>query len=92
MPNGQDKAWTWHCNDFSEGTASLDKLAAKFRNPDDAKAFKAIFEAAVVYNRDAKAGKDLVVAEEVEDIEEAVVDDIDTNKTADPDAQDGDDK
>ena len=45
--------------------------------------FKEKFEAAQTFNVDAKAGKeDLVWAETVEDIEEVVEDDIDTNKTA----------
>ena len=43
--------------------------------------------AAKKFNEDAKAGKDddLVWAETVEDIDEPVIDDIDTNKTADAD-------
>jgi hypothetical protein len=44
-------------------------------------------EAAQIYNQNSKAGKEVIMADTVEDIEEAVVDDIDTNKTADPDAE-----
>ena len=82
-----DKAWMWLCNDFSDGEANLDKLAARFQNADAAKEFKAAFEAAQVYNRDAKAGKDLVVAPTVDDVEEKEDDDIDVNKTADKDGE-----
>lgn len=45
-------------------------------------------EAAQVFNADAKAGKadgELVFADTVEDVEEVLEDDIDTNKTADAD-------
>ena len=41
--------------------------------------------AAQVFNKTAKDGGEVVMAPEVEDIEEVAVDDIDTNKTADPD-------
>ena len=49
--------------------------------------FKQSFNDARVFNALAKEGKDeeLVWAELVEDIEEKEVDDIETNKTADPD-------
>jgi hypothetical protein len=48
--------------------------------------FQKIFEASQVFNIKAKAGdEDLVWADVVEDHEEKVEDDIDTNKTADVD-------
>ena len=36
-----------------------------------------------MFNTDAKAGKEVVMADTVEDVEEVGEDDIDTNKTAD---------
>ena len=82
-----DKAWMWICNDFSDGEASLDKLAAKFQNATLAKEFETAFNAARTYNEDAKAGKDVVEAPVIEDVEEAEVDDIDVNQTADKDGE-----
>ena len=85
-----DKAFMWACNDFSDGEASLDKLAARFKDADQANEFKAVWEAAQKFNQDAKAGKgkdELTFADEVEDVEEKEEDDIDTNKTADADGE-----
>ena len=85
-----EKAVMWVANDFSDGEGVLDKLAARFQNTDQVAAFKAAFEAAQKFNIDAKAGKedkDLIFAEEVEDIDEKEEDDIDTNKTADKDGE-----
>ena len=65
-----DKAWMWICNDFSDGDAALDKLAAKFQNADLAKEFETAFNTARTYNIDAKAGKDVVDAPVIEDVEE----------------------
>ena len=68
----------------------MDKLAARFKSVDEAKQFKEQFEAAQKFNNDAKAGKtkdELVFADAVEDIDEPVEDDIDTNKTADADGE-----
>ena len=80
------------CQDFSDPEAPadglLEKLAVKFNTVEQADAFKKSFEAAQTFNADAKAGKDLVWAETVEDIEEVAEDDIDTNKTADAEGQD----
>ena len=85
-----DKAYMWVCNDFSDGEAALEKLAARFKSAEAAEEFKKIFEASQVFNKDAKDGKaDLVWAETVEDIEEVQEDDIDTNKTADADGEGG---
>ena len=82
-----DKAYMWVCNDFSDDQAGpLEKIAARFQNAELASVFKAAFEAAQLFNTDAKAGKadgDLKFADEVEDVEEKVEDDIDVNKTAD---------
>ena len=84
-----DKAFMWVCHDFSDETeGQLEKLACRFQNAEKAQAFQAAFEAAQVFNVDAKAGKeDLVYAEEVEDIKEEIEDDIDVNKTADADGE-----
>jgi len=87
-----EKAFMWVCQDFSDGEAEgvLDKLAARFQNVEQANEFKAKFEAAQKFNTDAKAGKpdsELVFADTIEDIEEVVEDDIDTNKTADADGE-----
>ena len=89
-----DKAWVWSCKDYSEETeGSIEKLAARFQNAEAAKTFKEAFDAGKEFNSKAKVDgckdEDLVWAPTVEDIEEPVVDDIDTNKTADAD---GDDK
>ena len=86
------KQYMWVCQDFSDPEAPadglLEKLAVKFNTVEQADAFKKSFEAAQTFNADAKAGKDLVWAETVEDIEEVAEDDIDTNKTADAEGQD----
>ena len=85
---GSEKAVCWGCQDFSEEPEGVvDKLAARFNQVDQCKQFKEMFEAAKVFNALAKDGKDdeLVWAPLVEDIDEPVVDDIDTNKTADAD-------
>ncbi|CAJ1079920.1 E3 SUMO-protein ligase RanBP2 isoform X2 [Xyrichtys novacula] len=41
---GQDKAWVWMANDFSDGDAKLEQLAAKFKSPELAVEFKEKFE------------------------------------------------
>ena len=83
-----DKAYMWVCHDFSDETAGkLEKLCARFQNVDAAKDFLEKFEAAQVFNADAKAGKEVVMADTVEDVEEVAEDDIDTNKTADADGE-----
>ena len=85
MPNS-DKQIMWVCHDFSdEVEGQLEKLCAKFKNGEDANDFKEKFEAAQTFNVDAKAGKEVVMADTVEDVEEVAEDDIDTNKTADAD-------
>ena len=85
---GSEKAVCWPCQDFSEeAEGTFEKLAARFNKVEQCEEFKKAIEAARVFNEAAKAGKDdeLVWAELVEDIDEPVVDDIDTNKTADAD-------
>ena len=81
MPN-QERAFVWFCQDFAEGEAAMEKFAVRLRTNDDAEEFKTKFAAAQEFNNKAKAGDDdLVWADTVEDVEEAV-DDIETNKTA----------
>ncbi|XP_028289444.1 ranBP2-like and GRIP domain-containing protein 3 isoform X2 [Parambassis ranga] len=41
---GSDKAWIWMANDFSDGDANLEQLAAKFKTPELAEEFKEKFE------------------------------------------------
>ncbi|CAN9497895.1 unnamed protein product [Ophioblennius macclurei] len=41
---GSDKAWIWMANDFSDGDANLEQLAAKFKSPELAEEFKQKFE------------------------------------------------
>uniref|UniRef100_G3NUQ9 RAN binding protein 2 n=1 Tax=Gasterosteus aculeatus aculeatus TaxID=481459 RepID=G3NUQ9_GASAC len=41
---GSDKAWIWLANDFSDGDARLEQLAAKFKTPELAEEFKEKFE------------------------------------------------
>lgn len=41
---GSDKAWIWMANDFSDGDAKLEQLAAKFKSPEVAEEFKLKFE------------------------------------------------
>lgn len=61
----------------------MEKFAVRLRTAEDAESFKSKFDAAQVFNTKAKAGDDdLEWADTVEDVEEEVVDDIDTNKTA----------
>ena len=92
---GNDKAFVWSCNDFSEEEARLEKLAARFQNAENAALFKEAFEAAVKFNnmvREDKLDK-LVFAPAIEDHEEVVADDPEKNTTADADGgkDDGDD-
>ncbi|XP_053311054.1 ranBP2-like and GRIP domain-containing protein 4 [Spea bombifrons] len=42
---GSDRAWMWMANDFSDGDAKLENLAAKFKTPEQAEDFKSKFEA-----------------------------------------------
>ncbi|XP_023272443.1 ranBP2-like and GRIP domain-containing protein 3 isoform X2 [Seriola lalandi dorsalis] len=41
---GSDKAWIWMANDFSDGDANLEQLAAKFKSSELAEEFKEKFE------------------------------------------------
>ena len=41
---GSDKAWMWLANDFSDGDARMEQLAAKFKTPELALEFKQKFE------------------------------------------------
>lgn len=41
---GSDKAWIWMANDFSDGDAKPEQLAAKFKTPELAEEFKEKFE------------------------------------------------
>ncbi|XP_075056368.1 ranBP2-like and GRIP domain-containing protein 4 isoform X2 [Mixophyes fleayi] len=43
--SGSDRAWMWMANDFSDGDAKLEQLAAKFKIPEQAEEFKNKFEA-----------------------------------------------
>ena len=89
MKNSNDKAWFWSCHDHSEEEPAIEKLAARFQTAENAAAFKDAFNAAKEFNKKAKAGdEDLVWAEAIEDVEEVLEDDIDTNKTADADGDD----
>ncbi|XP_077094435.1 E3 SUMO-protein ligase RanBP2-like isoform X5 [Siphateles boraxobius] len=42
--SGSDRAWMWIANDFSDGDARLEQLAAKFKTPELAEEFKQKFE------------------------------------------------
>ncbi|CAI9535503.1 unnamed protein product [Staurois parvus] len=42
--SGSDRAWIWMANDFSDGDAKLEQLAAKFKTPEQADEFKNKFE------------------------------------------------
>ncbi|XP_058885011.1 E3 SUMO-protein ligase RanBP2-like isoform X2 [Acipenser ruthenus] len=42
--SGSDRAWMWLANDFSDGDAKLEQLAAKFKMPELAEEFKLKFE------------------------------------------------
>ena len=87
---GSDKALCWPCQDFSEEVEGVfDKLAVRFNKVEQCTQFKDAFNAAKLFNEKAKAEEfeALVWADLVEDIDEPVVDDIDTNKTADADAE-----
>ena len=82
---GNDKAFVWSCNDFSEEEARLEKLAARFQTGENTALFKSAFEAAVKFNNLVREEKldQLVYAPAIEDHEEVVVDDPDKNTTAD---------
>ena len=83
-----DKAFVWSCMDFSDGDETAEQMAARFQNVESANTFKKSFNDARVFNALARDGKDdeLVWADLVEDTEEKEVDDIETNKTADQEA------
>ena len=89
---GSDKAWCWSAQDFSEDPIGVaDKLAARFNSVEACTQFKEAFNAAKLFNNTAKeegSEEKLIWAPTVEDIEEALVDDIDTNKTADAEGGD----
>ncbi|XP_007427689.1 E3 SUMO-protein ligase RanBP2 isoform X1 [Python bivittatus] len=42
--SGSDKAWMWLANDFSDGDAKLEQLAAKFKTSEQAEEFRLKFE------------------------------------------------
>ncbi|XP_063160980.1 ranBP2-like and GRIP domain-containing protein 4 isoform X2 [Candoia aspera] len=42
--SGSDKAWMWLANDFSDGDARLEQLAAKFKTSEQAEEFRLKFE------------------------------------------------
>ncbi|KAJ1118109.1 hypothetical protein NDU88_006304 [Pleurodeles waltl] len=42
--SGSDRAWMWLANDFSDGDAKLEQLAAKFKTPEQAEEFRQKFE------------------------------------------------
>ncbi|KAE8625397.1 hypothetical protein XENTR_v10006259 [Xenopus tropicalis] len=41
---GSDRSWMWMANDFSDGDARLEQLAAKFKTPEQAEDFKTKFD------------------------------------------------
>ena len=79
-----DKAFVWFVQDFADGEPKMEKFACRLRTAEDAAEFQKKFKDAQTFNSLAKAEKEdeLVWADPVEDIDEPVVDDIDTNKTA----------
>ena len=87
-----EKQFMWACHDFSDpelgAEGGLEKLAIRFQTVEQATEFKEKFQAAQIFNQDAKDGKEVVMAAAVEDAEEVAEDDIDTNKTADADGGD----
>jgi len=89
---GNDKAYTWACNDFSEEEAKLEKLAARFQNAENTALFKEAWEKAVKFNNLVREGKEseLVYEPAIEDKEEIVQDDPEKNKSADQDGGDAD--
>ena len=82
---GNDKAFAWSCNDFSEEEARLEKLAVRLQNAENTALFKEAFEAARKFNNLVREEKldQLVYAVAIEDHEEVVQDDSDKNVTAD---------
>ncbi len=82
---GNDKAFVWSCNDFSEEEARLEKLAVRLQNAENTALFKEAFEAARKFNNLVREEKldQLVYAVAIEDHEEVVQDDSDKNVTAD---------
>ena len=45
LATGQGKVYTWHANDYAEGTLSHELFAIRFKTPELASKFKVIFEA-----------------------------------------------
>lgn len=89
---GNDKAYTWACNDFSEDGAKLEKLAVRFQTAEHKALFKESWEKAVKFNNLVREGKEseLVWEPAIEDKEEVVQDDPEKNQTADQDGGDHD--
>ena len=88
-----EKSWCWSAQDFSDGAGDVEKLAARFNTVDGAKEFRASFDAARLFNKLAKEVKteELVWAATVEDLDEQVIDDIEINRTAGDEGDEGGD-
>ena len=86
MPKADtEKAFLFNAIDLSEGEQVNEKFCMRFNTLEHKNEFKAKFDAAKEFNKMAKEGaspKELIWAEEVEDIEEKVEDDIDRNTMA----------
>lgn len=78
--NNKDNAFLWAASDNSDGgEGSIEKLAIRFRDAEEANEFKAAFNAGREFAVKAKKGEtDLVFAPEVDDIKEEA-DDPDEN-------------
>jgi len=60
---GSDRAWVWHCMDFSEEKQEISLLAIRFANSENAQKFKEQFEAGKVANGDTPGGASAPPAE-----------------------------
>jgi hypothetical protein len=67
--SGNDKAFLWSCNDYSEEQVAIEKLAVRLQSVENATKFKEAFLAARTFNKLYKDGKEseAVMAPLVED-------------------------
>ena len=89
FPN-TEKAFRFFAMDLSDGEQVKEQFCIRFNKLEEKAEFEAKFNAAKEFNQKAKEGvsaNELVWADEVEDIEEKMLDDMD-NKMADNDEDD----
>jgi hypothetical protein len=59
---GKATTYSWITQDFSEGESVRENFAITFKTVDQANDFVTSFQAAQIFNQDAKAGKPVIMA------------------------------